>query len=94
MRQINFTQHALDRCKTRGLPAENIARVVASKLRETVRDAAVLVAELDRKVTLNDGSNGDEVWAIIRDGLIATVMLRRKSQRDTVRNLGVAAVIL
>lgn len=41
---------------------------------------AVRVLKLQGRRGTWAGSNGDEVWAIIRDGQVQTVMLRRSSQ--------------
>lgn len=41
---------------------------------------AVRVLKLDQRRGTWAGSNGDEVWAVIRDAKVATVMLRRSSQ--------------
>jgi hypothetical protein len=39
-------------------------------------------------------SNGDEVWAIIRDGVVVTTMLRRSTQPKTCASLRVEHVHL
>lgn len=39
------------------------------------------------------GSNGDTVWAVVRGGIIVTVMLRRSSQPSTPEAMRVSAVL-
>ena len=41
---------------------------------------AIRILKLDQRRGTWAGSNGDEVWCILRDGKVATVMLRRSNQ--------------
>ena len=43
---------------------------------------AVKIVDLDKKYSLKDGSNGNEVWAIIRGNTITTIALARSSQTN------------
>ena len=41
---------------------------------------AIKIATLDEKYSTNDGSNGDEVWAVVRNNVISTILLSRSNQ--------------
>jgi hypothetical protein len=58
------------------------------------RSAALLLARLPKMkgIAWGDASNGDDVWAIVRDGHVVTLMLRRSTQPATPSALHVAAV--
>jgi hypothetical protein len=55
---------------------------------------AVRILKLDSRRGTWAGSNGDEVWAILRDGAVATVMLRRSSQPRSAQAFSVDKVHL
>jgi len=90
--------HALGRVAERLSPedaavvAERLARVEAHKYKNSV---AVRLHRLPQPVgdPWGDGSNGSDVWAVIRGGTVATVMLRRKSQPTNPHAFGVERVI-
>lgn len=58
------------------------------------RDTALKVLDLQGMVgkAWTDRSNGDQVWAIIRNRQVVTVMLRRSTQPATTSALRVAQV--
>lgn len=61
-----------------------LGRVVQECRRLTrANSVAVLVARLDEHRGGLIGSNGNMVWAIVRDGVVTTVMLRRDDQPAT-----------
>lgn len=70
-----------------------LANVTAHKYRAAV---AVRVARLSRSYgdPWSDGSNGSDVWAVIRGGRVATVMLRRKQQPTNPAAFNVDRVVL
>jgi hypothetical protein len=94
--QATMTDHARRACETRAIPVEAVQAIVDSKLTEAnytrARDIAVFVGRTRDRGSLV-GSNGDCVWAIVRDGEVATVMLRRSNQPSTRAALRVDAVI-
>lgn len=91
--------HALGRIGERLTPedadiiAERLATVTAHRFKSSV---AVRLHRLARPIgdPWSDGSNGSDVWAVIRGGTVATVMLRRKSQPTNPGAFGVERVIL
>lgn len=85
--RTNLTSHARQQCSTRGIPAEAVEVVVNGRLGDlgidsNERDVAVFLTRTNDRGSLV-GSNGDTVWAIVRGGAIATVMLRRSDQPST-----------
>lgn len=60
------------------------------------RDVAVRVARLSSPIgdAWGEESNGSDVWAVIRGGRVATVMLRRKQQPANPRAFGVERVVI
>ena len=84
--------HAIKQCADRDFPVDAVLRVIAKKMgNDKPNSAAVLIGwTADR---WSSGlSNGDEVWAVIRDGEVKTVMLRRGTQPKTRGALRVDAV--
>lgn len=81
-----------------GDKAVDIADALSRKINGHMRAGsfAVRVTRLDAQV--NDAwgneSNGDEVWAIVRDKVVKTIMYRRSSQPATAEALRVDAVVL
>ena len=90
---MGITPHAKRQCETRDFPVEAVLRVVERKLdgRQS-ESAAVLVGWTKDRGGLI-GSNGNEVWAIVRGGEIVTVMLRRDDQPKTKAALRVEEVL-
>jgi hypothetical protein len=83
---VSATAHALQRIGERLTAPERVA--LAARIREAVTSHpsgshAVLVARLGEARGDYWGSNGGLVWAIVRDGVCVTVMLRRDSQPST-----------
>jgi hypothetical protein len=98
-----ITSHATDRALGRLSENGIDGRAVldrAAKVAKRFPDgsAAVLMARLDSKVGDLSGdfygrdSNGEDVWAVVRNGRLATLMLRRKEQPATPDALRVDAV--
>ncbi len=88
--------HAFDRIAGR-LAEERVtfsdralARLAAYAQRED--SAAFLLVELPRTVGAFDTSNGNQVWAIVRNGQVRTVMFRRADQPPTCAALRVDTV--
>lgn len=90
-----MTLHAFDRADERlraaGLDPVKVhakGTELAAVTGKYWRSCAVLMTALDRnygdlRPTLDRDSNGDEVWAVCRDGRLVTLMLRRSSQPKT-----------
>lgn len=88
-----LSPHAAQQCASRNLPATEVAAVVAERLAGRVYESvAVFCGWVEDRGSLI-GSNGECVWAIVRRGVVATVMLRRSNQPSTAQALRVAAVI-
>jgi len=89
------TDHARRQCAARELPVEAIEVIVTSKLAESnlrAESVAVFVGRVRGHDSIV-ASNGECVWAIVRGGVIATVMCRRGTQPATRGALRVDAVI-
>lgn len=87
----------LERCEEHGIRWEEVeAAVLKAKPPGWVGSFAVRVKQLPHMVgrAWSRGSNGDEVWAIIRSGVIQTVMLRRHTQLKGAENFNVEFVCL
>lgn len=69
---------------------------VAARVEDAARVArgsrAMLLTRLPKSVGTYDTSNGDEVWAIIREARVVTIMLRRSTQRTDCGTLDVDTV--
>ena len=102
MKQI--TTHAKDRIGTRGDQAGFTAQQKAILLklaekaaRECERDEAVAVKMGQLKSQVGEAwgqeSNGNQIWAVIRQQRVVTVMLRRSTQPETPKALRVDRVI-
>ena len=91
-----MTDHAKRACETRSIPVNAVQAVVDAKLAAIsyrgVDDIAVFVGRTQDRGSLV-GSNGECVWAIVRGGEVATVMLRRGNQPATKVALRVDAVV-
>ncbi len=92
-----MTAHALQRLLQREPEAATIPRLW-ERLEELGSDGgghAVRLLALDGERGARDGahaSNGDELWAIVRDGRPVTIMRRRREQPATPEALRVDAV--
>ena len=95
--QLILCSHARRQCELRGIDTNVILRVIDHKLDGVnTSSAAVYVGRLTQKVVRDEepvlGSNGDQVWAIVRNGFVKTVMFRRSSQPATCEALRVELV--
>lgn len=94
----SFTDHARRQCESRSFPVEAVATILAGKLAGwkaediATKHVAVYICETRDRGSLI-GSNGSQVWAIVRAGRVATVMLRRPEQPATKAALDVDVVI-
>lgn len=95
---IRLSAHTLDRLADRLTADERTA--VAERIRRVSAalpdaDVALRVLTLtgQRNDAWSDVSNGDTVWAVIRGGTVATVMLRRSTQPTTPAAFGVDRVL-
>lgn len=92
-----FTRHALDRIGGREISQDLLARVdnLAAHCR---MDTAIRVARVsfhgDNTQAYRDRaeSNGEEIWAIVRDARVVTMMYRRANQPATREALRVQAI--
>ena len=90
---MNATIHAIDRTSERLAECGEDPRLVMSEARRIAaahadKDLAVRMRVLDTAYGDTSGgsdrqSNGDEVWAVCRHGVVRTMMLRRSSQPRT-----------
>jgi len=94
---MNVEEHALRAAKSRNIPITDVVDAVNDRLREQNSrmtqdlDAAIFVGTTEDG--WRGGSNGDQVWAMIRNGALKTVMFRRDSQPATPAALRVRTVI-
>ena len=85
-----------DRVISNGVPQSEVDQCIETLQRiasEAKTDIAVLFYRFATK-QVSDLSNGDEVWAIIRENKIVTIMLRRNTQPKTVGALRVSKVVI
>ena len=85
------TERAMERIAEAGLSGRKVlaaAADIAPKM--PCRSAAVLMTTLPAHVGSTDAdyyarssSNGNQVWCVIRDGRVVTLMLRRDNQPST-----------
>lgn len=85
-----MTKHFRQQLIVRGLDPR-LAEVADWKASQTTCDTAILLTTIDKR-HCDDGSNGDEVWAIVRHHEPITAMLRRHSQPKTPDAFGVQEV--
>jgi hypothetical protein len=95
-----ITHHALQREQDRllqaGLSIADIEHQAGEFASRCKTDTALLVAKLPEQQNRHDfaASNGDAVWAIIRDGKVVTFMFRRSTQPATPNALRVRNVVI
>lgn len=90
---MDVTPHAQRQAEQRDIPLGVVLQVIRAKLGTQVTgSAAVLVGRLREARGALIGSNGDEVWAVLRDGALVTIMLRRSDQPATPQALRVQHV--
>lgn len=75
--------HAVKQCADRDFPVEAVLRVIRKKMGAAAPTSAAVLIGWTADRWSAGLSNGDEVWAIIRDGEVKTVMLRRGTQPKT-----------
>ena len=94
MRRPRLTDHARGQCATRDLPADLVEDLAADGVRdaEDGRHVAVVVGTVEDRGALV-GSNGSLVVAVVRDGRVSTIMLRREDQPLTAAALDVDQVV-
>ena len=91
---MQVTTHASDQMRCRAIPEDVALAVIDRKLTKggwRGEDVAVYLGRTNDRGALI-GSNGDQVWAIIRGGRVHTVMLRRSDQPSTPQALRVRRV--
>lgn len=99
--KVTISGHALDRCAgKRDIPAAAVLAIVTDKLTGFenlgTRHIAVRVftfesAKGDRHSETD--SNGEVLWAIVREGIITTCFYRRKNQPSGKSELQVETVV-
>lgn len=104
MSYMSNTPHAQARIRERlgdaGFDPITIGKVFdaaqALARRSTADSEAIRLLRLDSQVNTAYGerSNGDNLWAIIRNGRLATMMLRRSNQPSTTTALRVDKVTI
>jgi hypothetical protein len=92
-----LTGHAWARVAERLEPWERgrVVLMVSAYLKAHPRGShaiRLLVLDAQRNEAWSNTSNGDEVWAIIRDGRVVTTMLRRSTQPKSCASLRVEQV--
>ena len=95
----HFTDRVRDRLSELGYNETQIADIfavakeVAGKCSYDTA-ARVAVLEAQHNAAWSDISNGNEVWAIIQDGSLVTMMFRRSTQPKSVQSLRVKKIWL
>lgn len=89
--------HAWERVAERLEPWERgrVVLLVSGYLKANPRGShavRLLTLDVQRNEAWSNTSNGDEVWAIIREGKVITTMLRRSTQPKTCASLRVERV--
>ena len=93
------SERAVERMAQAGLSANRVLDLADQVAARTVTDTAVLMVTLPQSAgdqtedVLSRESNGNEVWSIIRDQRVVTLMLRRSEQPKTREALRVESVI-
>lgn len=98
---LSYHSHSIDQCRKRSLPFEAVYVICRQKLDSVKRrdlariDVAVKIFAWDhvRGDEETVGSAGDELWAIVRKGMMMTVMYRYSRQAKTPEAFGVDLVI-
>lgn len=88
-------ERALERCTAAGMDAAAVVDVARRLARRSKVDTAYRLGTLPSIVgePWSDTSNGDEVWAICRNQVVVTIMLRRSTQSKTAESLRVSEVV-
>lgn len=98
--RLSMSAHAMDRCKGRDIPAAAVYAIVNDKLAGfedlSHRHIAVLVFTFDQAKGNRHSitaSNGENLWAIVRNYEITTCFFRRQSQPSGKAELQVNTVV-
>jgi hypothetical protein len=87
---MKTTDHAARQARLRGIDPAEVGAIVDERVGSTTADVAVFCGWAEGWA---GGSNGDEVWAVARAGVVATVMFRRADQPATPAALRVGRVV-
>ena len=91
-------QRVVERCREAGVDPREVLTVAVSEARKCRRDESVAVrcAVLPEQVgeAWGERSNGNQVWAVVREGKVRTVMLRRQTQPATAQAMRVDRVVV
>lgn len=93
------SERAIERMALAGLNADKVLDLADQVAARTVADTAVLMVTLpeaagdDEADILSRDSNGNEVWSIIRDQRVVTLMLRRSTQPKRAETFRVQSMI-
>lgn len=86
---MDITRHAASQATTRGIDPREVCAIVAERTADT-RSVAVFCGWAEG---FRGASNGNDVWAVVRDGTVVTVMFRRGDQPATPQALRVDRVV-
>lgn len=87
---MDMETHADRQARTRGIDPAEVRAIVAERVGRPAGSVAVFCGWAEGWA---GGSNGDEVWAIVRAGAVSTVMFRRADQPATPVALRVERVV-
>lgn len=93
-----LNDHAIQQLNDRFnfLPVEKRALIGLNALRVATvmpdKDIAVKLWKIKGAKCKHDHSNGNQVWAIIRQGVVKTFMLRRRTQSNDIKDFNVDLV--
>lgn len=89
---MDISAHASRQAEARGIRTTDVLSIVFERTTaaQCARSVAVFLGWAEG---FRGGSNGDEVWAIVRGACVATVMFRRGDQPATPAALRVAEVV-
>jgi hypothetical protein len=105
---MKTTDHAARQARLRGIDPAEVGAIVDERIGQPRCDCDLSIGGIHRSwcATTTDvavfvgwaegwagGSNGDEVWAIVRAGAVSTVMFRRADQPATPVALRVERVV-
>ena len=90
-----LSAHAALRLASGRLPDSDVRNIQRAALRAAERhdNAAVVVHRYPDVRSWDYQSNGDTVWAVVRNGTVVTVLLRRSTQPCTPETFRVREVV-
>lgn len=94
--KLIVTNHAKLQAETRNIPIQDVYDAALERLtaeRVDAKSTSVAVRVGETTEGWKGGSNGNIVWAIVREGVLHTVMFRRIDQPSTSQALRVMRVI-